>query len=395
MKAGKIATDDLYKIGIVIFLLGPFSLFLSKYLYFGKSSGQLFISGIGIFAYIILWLLDCGGLKIRLSYSDVTYMFLLIVFFRKNALLNSTISNHYVFYFVSMFFISYVLKFRTAWFESIPNFLRYASLVVVFSTIVLGTPEGLYSHYSANGYMISTAIVVYFASLITHKDNKFDLFMFCLSIVALIITTKRGPLLAVLAAVFVIYMCYNSNKKMQRWAKIVICSFLLIPIIGVLSNYVPQIQQLIARFTISGDTNTFLSGREVIYLKAWELFLENPILGTGWYTFPELTSGLLAVDIDAHNIFLQLLCETGIVGFSIFMIWFIVNLYKTIRLLCDSRRGKRDYTRYEYALCFSVGFQVFFLVYGLSGSPLYVNQLMIIYMVSGMIPNTISFLRTD
>ncbi|MDY5648766.1 MAG: O-antigen ligase family protein, partial [Lachnospiraceae bacterium] len=111
-----------------------------------------------------------------------------------------------------------------------------------------------------------------------------------------------------------------------------------------LLNYVPQIQQLIARFTISGDTNTFLSGREVIYLKAWELFLENPILGTGWYTFPELTSGLLAVDIDAHNIFLQLLCETGIVGFSIFMIWFIVNLYKTIRLLCDSRRRKRDYT---------------------------------------------------
>lgn len=392
MNVGKITTDDLYKKGIVMFLFGPFSLFLSKYLYFGRSSVQLYISGIGIFAFVLLWLTKCRGLKIRLSYFDVFYMLLLLVFFRKNALLKAAISNHYVFYFVSMFFIAYVLKFSTVWFESIPNFLRYASLIAVFSTIMLRTPEGLYSHYSANGYMLSTAIVVYFAYFITHRHCKFDLVMLILSALALIITTKRGPLIAVVAAVFTIYMCYNSDKKMQRWMRIVICIFLLIPVVGFLSNFVPEIQQLIARFTISGDTNTFLSGREVIYLLAWELFLDNPILGTGWYTFPQLTSGLLAVDIDAHNIYLQLLCETGIIGFSIFASWFVINLYKAIEMLCGSRRGKKDYKQYEYALCFSIGFQVFFLVYGMSGSPLYVNQLMIIYIVAGMIPNTINFL---
>jgi O-antigen ligase len=62
------------------------------------------------------------------------------------------------------------------------------------------------------------------------------------------------------------------------------------------------------------------------------MFLQHPILGWGLGTFPtvypEFRSFYTNLFVnEAHNDYLQLLVETGIVGFSL-MIWFLIQLYR-------------------------------------------------------------------
>jgi len=64
------------------------------------------------------------------------------------------------------------------------------------------------------------------------------------------------------------------------------------------------------------------------YKEAIASFMAHPIIGSGW-----------ATNFSPHNVFLQILCESGLVGMTAFVLFFFYiffNLYKIIR----SRRGE-------------------------------------------------------
>lgn len=96
--------------------------------------------------------------------------------------------------------------------------------------------------------------------------------------------------------------------------------------------------------------------RLVLWSTAWNFFAGAPLLGIGWGNFVGLygsyTSSMSAwipPNIFAvHNIYLQLLAETGLIGFSIFL-WLMV---KTWRLATWSARSSKDFL--NRALAFGV-----------------------------------------
>ncbi|BBF87927.1 possible integral membrane protein [Aquitalea magnusonii] len=80
---------------------------------------------------------------------------------------------------------------------------------------------------------------------------------------------------------------------------------------------------------VSGADRFFSAGfgirRRIEWTKAWDIFIQQPWLGIGWGMFPaqsvemELTGGLPKYPeswlfVHCHNLFFQLLAETGIVG---------------------------------------------------------------------------------
>ena len=81
------------------------------------------------------------------------------------------------------------------------------------------------------------------------------------------------------------------------------------------------------------------SGHGAHYLAAWTIFLENPIIGSGFRTFREVCSedfvNLALVNktiaphctTHPHNIYLEALSDTGLVGFIglLFMIFIFSN----------------------------------------------------------------------
>ncbi len=103
-----------------------------------------------------------------------------------------------------------------------------------------------------------------------------------------------------------------------------------------------------------GYTNDLsLLSRAVLWYTAWTLFLSSPLHGVGFGTFsliadhylpqlPDLEAGL-----QVHNIYLELLAETGILGF----ISFFVLVAATFR---EARRQLRSTGWFEHSLAFGV-----------------------------------------
>lgn len=64
--------------------------------------------------------------------------------------------------------------------------------------------------------------------------------------------------------------------------------------------------------------------RLALWQSAWSIFTDHPLFGTGWGTFAEAYQrGGFSLETGsrfAHNLFLQLLAETGLVGLSLFLL---------------------------------------------------------------------------
>ncbi len=115
------------------------------------------------------------------------------------------------------------------------------------------------------------------------------------------------------------------------------------------SNSADRIGQTFATFKqlLSGDHQISLASdnqRIVLWLKGLKMFSEHPITGIGWsyftanlFTttlnngFPQ-TLGQYALPFNVHNLFIQLLATTGLIGFAIVLFGFVYWLRCCLKL---------------------------------------------------------------
>ena len=140
---------------------------------------------------------------------------------------------------------------------------------------------------------------------------------------ALLLVGRRGELLGALVCLAVLFfaMCPPRKRRLLLVASIVLGAAML----GLVVLFLPQLKEIsfleryIATFENLLNGNDVTSGRLTLYQIAFRAFRENPILGIGWDQFQTLIPGDYLTDPvvgieDTHCIYLQFLCETGIVG---------------------------------------------------------------------------------
>ncbi len=251
---------------------------------------------------------------------------------------------------------------------------------------------GLANHYSQNGIYMAISLCASFA-LCFRKPGKNILpkvLLFSVVFFSLILTGKRGVLIF---SVFAMLVSYIVCKKGALANKLITVLFILSSIslvIYALSFYVEGIaaafERITAMFSAQNETSDISNGRFKLYAIAWNFFKESPILGIGWREFSKEVVNFYNQDSvlrDAHNVFLQLLCETGIAGFSVFVSLFISAITQTIKLVIKSTKNMlclSDNTK--MVLIFSLCYQVFFLTYCITGNPLYDLETVYIYIIS-------------
>lgn len=74
-------------------------------------------------------------------------------------------------------------------------------------------------------------------------------------------------------------------------------------------------------------------GRTKMWAAALKFFKSNAVFGIGWEQIRHRTIWQLNI----HNIYIQLLAETGIIGFLFFVSFFIYILVRSIRLLSQMK----------------------------------------------------------
>lgn len=152
-----------------------------------------------------------------------------------------------------------------------------------------------------------------------------------LASVALLLTQSRGGLLAYAAMLLVSAYLFAPNRKsgMRRVAIVLIVCLLAGAVAGFFFTRLTEI-----------DDYTTVS-RLAIWGGAFTVFARSPVLGTGFGNLRTLMGGLLGLPEgwtgDAHNLYLELLAETGIVGFVAFVFLITAALRAALRRYRNSQ----------------------------------------------------------
>lgn len=204
--------------------------------------------------------------------------------------------------------------------------------------------------YTFADYLLFAGMAVCFAWMVkADKLWKKGALLLCAGVFlfVILILGRRGELLGAVLCCGVLMLILCTRR--QRIAIILGGGGLLAIALGLFFRYLPQLREIDIFYryvrTIENMVNgyDFTSGRTDLFLRAIRGFRSAPVFGIGFDQYVTLTNPLLTdiegkVISDAHNIYLQMLCETGIVGTALTLLPMGYLFVTTCRLL---RRAKR------------------------------------------------------
>jgi O-antigen ligase len=144
------------------------------------------------------------------------------------------------------------------------------------------------------------------------------------------VSSSRSALLSV-ALPAVVFMAVNAAPAGRRGfalsrAQILLLLFVAMVVTAVValisSGYqIDTMQRLMKVFNQAENTDILLQANRFDYYKAaLHYFLQSPLIGNGVRSFTVMHRGFESEGVHAHNIFLELLGDTGVVGFVLFML---------------------------------------------------------------------------
>ncbi|HEX3093724.1 MAG TPA: O-antigen ligase family protein [Candidatus Angelobacter sp.] len=189
-------------------------------------------------------------------------------------------------------------------------------------------------HYNGLAAYINLVVPFCFVFALRGADPALrTLSKWCLALasVALLLTQSRGGLLAYVAMLMVnAYMLAPDRKtRMRRLALVLVVCVLAAAVAGFFFQRLGEI-----------DDYTAVS-RLAIWGGAFTVFARSPVMGAGFGNLRPLMGGLLGLPEgwmgDAHNLYLELLAESGLVGFIAFAFLIVSALRAARRWMRESR----------------------------------------------------------
>lgn len=184
-----------------------------------------------------------------------------------------------------------------------------------------------------------------------------------LALFGIILTSKRGIFIATIIA-FLLSIVLDKDIKIQEIEKrhiIAIGIGIVLSIIGII--YLVETNDYVIAFISRFTGNNITTGRNVFYENAIRIFSQGSVgtlligYGTG--------SAYLINKTGLHNVYLQILFDHGLIGLALYGSFFIINIRNAIK------------KRYFFSMCL----QIVFLIYCITGNPLYDYYFFIPYLL--------------
>lgn len=248
--------------------------------------------------------------------------------------------------------------------EEIYNWFEYSDRIT-----------GIGIHPGLNAFVISIGLYLLLTKYLFNngKMNIFQFVNFIIMIMSIIKTGNRNVLISFIVVFLIVRMNkMNMLKKLSTGVKYIL---LIIAIYFTLKFMGIEINTL-DRF-IDGSGKRAMGGRMVLYSLAVFLFSRKPIFGNGINTFlPYTYLYNMPEKTYTHNVILQLLCEVGVIGTVVFLLYFIFNLVGTYKLY------KRVDRENQHLVKFCLFGQFMIILNSITANPLYeLRQLIIYFMV--------------
>ena len=325
---------------------------LSKDIFLSFQS-SLFYFRIGIFALLISFLIDQNK-----KILDYFYYVFIVTFF-------ALIVDGYIQYFTGFNILGFPIQGIR-----VSSFFR--------EELILGS------------YLVR--LLPLFLALFIVRKNKssfeiYSFFIFFILLYVLIFMSGERTSFFFLNLFIVFNLLFISNYRILRLLVFIIsiCSVVLLVVND--SNYYDRyVDQPIKSFgmdNISKEKKIFSPEHDSLYRTALNMFLDKPLLGHGPKLFrlkcsnPKYATGNKPCDTHPHNFYIQLLAETGIIGF-LFLIGILIYLsYLMIKNTWNNFLNKQALLT-NYQICLLSGLLITLWPLSPNGS-FFNNYLMIVY----------------
>lgn len=282
--------------------------------------------------------------------------------------------------FLFCLFVFFFAAYKELFWKTYFPIISRASKAYSLKYVARGYNPVLGGSCTITDYVIMLGVAVLVGKLLSKEKkgivNILYLVPIFVLIAAIMIVGRRGELLSIgLTVVFIYFLIQNKKQLAVKLLALVLFAAICLALfvifledlkeIGFLSRYVMTIENILE----GKDTS---SGRTELYGTAISIFLKYPLFGIGWGSFSNHITAEFQAEhgsgvADVHNIYLQFLCETGIVGTILILTPIIYIFVKTIsqtrRIYKLNERGE-DIVLAAKLNGISLTIQTFFLVVG-------------------------------
>ena len=273
----------------------------------------------------------------------------------------------------------------------IDGYLQYFSGLNIFGfPPIEGRISSLFGNELIMGSYLSRLFPLLFALYLIKKRNESEKYFIAILFIAIdvliYISAERVAFFFLnLSTLFIIILI----KEFQKFRLITfICGLILIIILS-LNNEKLSDRMIKAPVESMGLTsgskskNIFTSSHDSLIKTAYNIFIDKPLLGHGPKMFriickdKKFQVGVKPCSNHPHNFYVQLLAETGIIGFLFLAISFFFILYNLFRQLSSIFLRKKRYLT-DYQVCLLASMLITVWPIAPNGS-FFNNWLMIVY----------------
>lgn len=385
-----IYSRDLFPVWIETSLLLMVSVLVGIRLLGSKKLGvsKLFVLYLTTFIFVLLNNANLKNMEFR-NITEYFIAFLLFCGFRREKGWEDAMLSMLIF-----FSMIHAIATITLYFT--PNFYKQNILIMfdvsqqreLLSQYDHGWMPGLAPHYSTNGIYLGIGLGATFVKATVKKGGRkfFPYILPGIIFIALLMTGKRAHVLFSVAACCAVVVLQFKRKDILKFFEIGFSVVFALLAIYWISRYIPAVANVFNRFIETAKSGDVTMGRRRLWSTAIILWKQNPLFGIGWDHFKYLAPSLVGFFLNVHNVYIQLLCEVGVIGAGIFYMFFATAFFymiKVIRLFSKSSGSISPADR--RAASFGVYMQIFFLLYCLTGNPLYDAPTFFPYIISCVI----------
>jgi O-antigen ligase len=200
-----------------------------------------------------------------------------------------------------------------------------------------------FTHPNIFAFYLLTTIAIIFSLLassrITLSENSRRLLtLYLIPLLVLLVVTKTRSAWAGCLILLLVYGTIQDKRFM-----------ILALALPVLALAIPAVRDRLVALASGNEYVGWVQNvnpyawRQILWQKAFPLILERPVFGYGLYSFPYYSPKFFPLEssrgVDAHNIYIQLLFETGLTGLTAYLWIFLRKFAFLFRYWSFDRRG--------------------------------------------------------
>lgn len=315
-----------------------------------------------------------------------------IVFLACMALLKIRLTTNFYLKLPSLFaIIGFIFSLMTLFQIYLPSIFFNILRIIQNNNLYLRTIEyekiygvccGIAGEPSFNAFCITIGIMGIVSGIFSSKKlQKSKIILLIIMYFSILLTGKRSFMLFIPVIVFSIFLIKEISQNRRK--SIIICFLIMIILPIVFYSFLGDIvMNILSKGADSSTTVVNLSNREIFWQIALNMIKDRPFFGHGLMSYDNFYNAFFNnahTFAGAHNSYLQLLSELGIVGGCIYIYAIIHTLwlsYKSFWYCC-----KKNIKYLDRNILFALCLQTVCVMYGFSGNPFHRPQQLLTYFV--------------